>query len=72
MKSTLIAGIAMILMGAAVLGYHHFTYTTKETVLQVGPLKATAEKEKTVSLPPVLGWLLVAAGAGVLIFSRKR
>jgi len=71
MKSTLIAGIALIVMGAAVLGYDHYTYTTKEKVLQVGPITATAEKEHTVSLPPILGWLLVAAGAGILIFSRK-
>jgi hypothetical protein len=72
MKSTLIVGIALIVMGAAVLGYSHYTYTTKEKVLQIGPLQATAEKEHTISLPPVLGWVLVALGAGVLIFGRTR
>ena len=72
MKSTLIVGIALIVMGAAVLGYDHYTYTTKEKVLQIGPLQATAEKQHTISLPPVLGWILVALGAGVLIFGRSR
>ena len=72
MKSILIAGIALIIGGAAVLGYDHYTYTTREPVLQIGPIKATAEKEHTVSLPPVLGWLLVAGGIVVLIVGLSR
>jgi hypothetical protein len=72
MKTTLIVGIALIVMGAAVLGYDHYTYTTKEKVLKIGPLEATAEKQHSLSLPPVLGWVLVALGAGVLIFGRSR
>ena len=68
MKATLILGIALIVMGAAVLGYDHYSYTTTEKVLQIGPLSATAEKTHTVSLPPILGWLLVAGGACALIF----
>ena len=38
MKNLLIAGIALIVIGAAVLGYDHYSYTTRETVLQVGPI----------------------------------
>ena len=68
MKTTLIIGVALIVMGAAVLGYDHYSYTTTEQVLQIGPLTATAEKTHTVSLPPILGWLLIAGGACALIF----
>lgn len=68
MKTNLILGIALIAIGAAVLGYDHYSYTTTEQVLKIGPLVATAEKEHTISFPPILGWLLVAGGAGVLIF----
>ncbi len=74
MKTSLILAIALIVMGAAVLGYDHYSYTTTEEVLKIGPLRATAEETHTVSLPPILGWLLVAAGAGTLVFgawSRK-
>ena len=74
MKTTLILGIALIVMGAAVLGYDHYSYTTTETILQLGPLTATAERTRTVSLPPILGWLLIGGGACALIFgvwSRK-
>ena len=71
MKPTLIAGIALIVLGAAVLGYDHYSYTTTEQVLKIGPLTATAEKSHTVSFPPILGWLLVIGGAGVLIFGSR-
>ena len=68
MKTILVLGVALIVMGVAVLGYDHYSYTTTEKVLQIGPLSATAERTHTVSLPPILGWLLIAGGAGALIF----
>jgi len=74
MKANLIVGVVLIVMGAAVLGYDHYSYTTTEKVLQVGPITATAEKTHTVSLPPILGWLLIGGGACALIYgawSRK-
>lgn len=74
MKTIFIVGIALVTLGGAVLGYDHYTYTTTENVLQIGSLKATAEQTHTVQLPPILGWLLIAAGAGAIAFgiwSRK-
>ena len=74
MKTLLMLGVALIVMGTAVLGYDHYSYTTKENILQIGPLTATAERTHTVSLPPIIGWLLIGGGACVLIFgawSRK-
>jgi hypothetical protein len=68
MKSIFLIGIALVVIGGAILGYDHYTYTTNETVLQVGPLKATAEETHTVSLPPILGWVLIIGGAGILLF----
>ena len=74
MKTTLILGVALIVIGAALLGYDHYSYTTNETILQIGSLTATAERTHTVSLPPIIGWVLIGGGACVLIFgawSRK-
>jgi len=68
MKNAVIIGIALVVIGAAVLGYDHYSYTTKEQVLQIGPITATAEKTHTVSLPPVLGWLLVGGGLCLVVF----
>lgn len=69
MKNALIAGIALVLVGAALLGYDHYSYTSREQVLQIGPLTATAEKTHTVSFPPVLGWLLLGGGVCLIVFA---
>ena len=74
MKATLITGIVLFVMGAATLGFDHYSYTTTDKILQIGPLTATAQRTHTVSLPPILGWLLIGGGACALAFdlwSRK-
>ena len=71
MKNTLIPGIVLILIGAAVLAYGHFSYQTRDTVLEIGAIKATAERTHTVPVPPILGWVLIGGGACVLVFSAR-
>jgi len=57
MKPTILIGIALIILGIVALAYQGITYTTREKIVDIGPLQATAEKEKTVPLPPLLvGW----------------
>jgi uncharacterized membrane protein len=68
-----IAGIVLIILGVAALAYQGFTYTTRETIIDIGPLKATADREKTVPLPPLVGIAVVAGGVVLLVVgTRKR
>lgn len=67
MKPMAIAGVVLIVLGLAALAYQGITYTTRETVVDIGPLQATAERQKTVPLPPVLGITAVAGGVALLI-----
>ncbi|MCC4117181.1 hypothetical protein LLG90_17650 [Aromatoleum toluclasticum] len=69
MKALLFTGVALIVMGAAVLGYDHYSYTTTENILQIGPITATAERTHTVSIPPLVGWSLIVGGACVIAFA---
>jgi len=71
-KGALILGILLVAIGATFVGYDHYTYTTREQALQIGPLTATAEKKHTVALPPALGWLLVGGGACLIAFALIR
>ena len=71
MKGTLILGIALLVIGAGILAYGQFSYRSRETVLELGPIKATAETTKSVPLPPSLGWALIGGGAVVLAFSAR-
>lgn len=71
MKNKLVIAIALILLGAAILAYRQFSYKTQETVIDIGPIKATAERTKTVPVPPILGWVLIASGAFVLVVGGR-
>ena len=64
-------GVILIILGILALVYTGFEYTTKEKVLDVGPLEVSAEKEKTVSWPPIVGVVLLAGGIIILVTSRK-
>jgi hypothetical protein len=67
MKAIALVGIALVVVGLAALAYQGITYTTRETVLDVGPIHATAERQKTLPLPPVLGIAAVAGGVTLVI-----
>lgn len=73
MKATTIVGIVLIVLGVIALAYQGITYTRTEKVVDLGPLKVEAQREKTIPLPPVLGGVAVAAGVVLLIVgSRSR
>ena len=64
-------GIVLMVLGVIILAYHGFTYTTRDKVIDLGPIQASADREHTVPLPPILGGVALAAGA-VLLFTHKR
>jgi uncharacterized membrane protein HdeD (DUF308 family) len=73
MKPVAMIGIVLIVLGIGALAYQGFTYTTREKVLDLGPLQATAERQKTVPLPPIVGIVAVVAGVALVIAGgRKR
>ena len=73
MKPVAILGIVLIVLGIGALVYQGFTYTTREKVLDLGPLQATAERQKTVPLPPIVGIVAVVAGVALVVAGgRKR
>jgi len=73
MKMIAVLGIVLVVLGLGALAYQGITYTSRETVLDVGPIHATAERERTFPLPPVLGIVAVAGGVVLLVAGlRKR
>jgi len=73
MKSPVIViGIVLIVLGVVALAYQGITYTTHEKILEVGPLKATTEKQHTVPLPPIVGGLALAAGVVLVVAGSRR
>jgi len=72
MKPLAVAGIVLVVLGLVALAYQGITYTSRETVVDIGPLHATADRQKTVPLPPVLGIVAVAGGVVLLIAGVRR
>jgi hypothetical protein len=72
MKPLMLAGIALILLGILGMSYNRINYTSKEKILDIGPVEATAEKEKSIPLPPLLGGMVLVAGFGLVAISYKK
>lgn len=71
MKPATIIGIVLIALGALALVYQGFSYTSEETILQVGPIEATAETQKNVAIPMWAGIAAIAIGAIVIVIGRR-
>lgn len=73
MKPLTLVGIVLIALGVIALVYEGITYTTRETVIDIGPIHATADRQRTFPLPPILGVVAVAGGVALMMAgSRKR
>jgi len=72
MKPISIVGVVLVLVGVVALVYQGITYTTRQTVIDIGPLHATADREKTIPLPPVFGAIAVAGGVLLLVVGARK
>jgi uncharacterized membrane protein len=65
-------GIALILLGIVAFAYQGITYTSREKIIDIGPLQATAETKKTIPLSPVLGGLALLGGIVLVVVGAKK
>ena len=72
MKTTTVFAIVLIAVGIIALAYQGFTYTTREKVVDIGPLQVTTEKTKTLPLPPIVGMVALAGGVVLLVTGKKK
>ena len=72
MKPATLLGIVLIVLGVFALAYQGITYTTREKVVDLGSLKITADKEKTIPMSPLLGALALAGGVVLVVVGVRR
>jgi len=72
MKSTAVIGIILIILGIAALAYQGITYTKRETVVNLGPIHAEADREHTIPLPPIIGVAAVVGGIVLLVAGARQ
>ncbi len=67
-----IIGIVLICIGLLTLALPYVTFTRQEKVIDIGPLEAVAEKKERIPVSPVIGAVVLIAGAGIVIASMKK
>lgn len=72
MRLTSIAGILLIVFGVIALAYPRFSYKDRDTVVDLGPVEITTEDTDAISIPPILGALALAGGAGLMVAGLRR
>ena len=72
MKPIALVGVLLLVLGLAALVYQGITYTSRETVIDIGPVHATADRQKTLPLPPVVGMAAVAGGVVLLVAAMRK
>jgi uncharacterized membrane protein len=71
MKPIIIVGILLIVLGVVALAYQGVSYTTREKIIDLGPIEASRETKKTIPMPPILGGLALAGGIALVVVGSK-
>jgi hypothetical protein len=67
-----IIGIILIVLGLLTLALPYVTFTKEEKVLDIGPIEAVAETKERIPVSPIVGGIVLLAGAGILIASMRK
>jgi hypothetical protein len=62
-----ILGVLLIALGALGLAYKSVPYTTREKVLEIGPVSASAEMKKELEVPPLVSGAVLGVGVILLL-----
>ena len=72
MKATLnLLGILLIIFGIITLGYQGFTYTKKEKIAEIGDVQISANQEKTIYFPPIVGGISLVVGVIIVLMGKR-
>lgn len=69
MKMSMMAGLALIVLGIVLLATG-FSYTRKRDVVRVGSMEVTAEEKR--AIPPYAGAIAIVAGVALVVMGRRR
>jgi len=64
-------GMILIALGLVGLVWGGFTYTTREKVIDIGPIDITRNETHSLPLPPLLGAVAVLGGIVLLVSAKK-
>ncbi len=66
-----ILGLILVVLGLTALLWGGITYTSRERVLDIGPIHATREKTHTLPIAPIGGAVALVGGIVLLSVGRR-
>ena len=72
MKSTALIGVILIVLGVIGFAVGHIDFTTREKVIDLGPIEVNADKKHSFPIPDVAAALALLAGVGLVLAGQKR
>ncbi len=72
MKPMVLVGAVLIGLGIVGLALDHISFTEKKTVIDVGPLKVTADQQRIIPIPTIAGVVAIVLGAGLIFMSSRK
>ena len=72
MKTYTIAAIILIAIGIVAFAYQGISYTTRENVVDIGPIQMTAERTRTLPLSPIVGAIALVGGIALLVMEKRK
>jgi hypothetical protein len=72
MRPGAVVGALLILAGIIMLSVGGFSFSRRERVADVGPIEVTAEQNRSIPVPPVLGGLAIVGGLVLILVSSRR
>jgi UDP-N-acetylmuramyl pentapeptide phosphotransferase/UDP-N-acetylglucosamine-1-phosphate transferase len=67
MTAARIAGIVLIVIGLIGLIWGGISWTEEKTVVDLGPIQAQAQEQKTIPITPIVGGIALVAGIVLLV-----
>ena len=67
-----VIAVLLIVLGLVALAYGGITMTTRDKVVDLGPVEITQEEKHRLLLPPVVGGIAVAAGIIMLVAGARK
>jgi len=65
-------GIVLVVLGVIGLAYGGVSWTTREKVVDMGPVQVSRDKTQSFPLPPIAGGVCLIAGIVVLVAAARQ
>jgi hypothetical protein len=67
-----LVGVALIVLGIVAFAYRGIPYTSREKVIDIGPVQASVDTRKTIPMSPLWIALALVSGAALIAVGSKK